>query len=244
MFLILGIGFAIGLVLGLLGGGGSILTVPALVYVAGQAPQVAVTASLVIVGANSLAGALMNRQALNWHVALIFGGAGMGMAYVFAGISKHLAPTLLLVLFALLMLGVGMVMLFKRETQARTEPRHWSVVLSAGAVVGALTGLLGVGGGFLIVPALVMLVGMPMSQAVGTSLVIITMNSVAGLLGHIGVMLDWGLVALFIGMGLLGTYAGTRLTRHIPNQQLQKIFASFVVIMALGLLMDNVGKLL
>lgn len=244
MFLTLGIGFAIGLVLGLLGGGGSILTVPALVYVAGQAPQVAVTASLIIVGANSAAGAMLNWRTLNWQVALIFGGAGMGMAYIFAGFSKHLSPTLLLVLFALLMLVVGGLMLRRGQTQTRHEPRHWSVVLGAGATVGALTGLLGVGGGFLIVPALVMLVGMPMSQAVATSLMVISMNSAAGLLGHVGVHVDWGLVLLFVALGLVGTLVGTRLAQHIPNQALQKIFASFVVIMALGLLADNVSKLL
>lgn len=243
MIFLLGVGFLIGLVLGLLGGGGSILTVPALVYLAGQAPQVAVTASLLIVGANSAAGVLMRYHTLNWRVALLFGGAGMGMSYLFAGLSKALDPTLLLIMFAVLMLVVGLLMIYKPMAEVASEPRHWSIVLLAGGGVGALTGLLGVGGGFLIVPSLVMLVGLSMSQAVGTSLIIITMNSLAGLLGHWGVAVDWMLVSAFIVMGLFGTFVGTKLGQRLQGRQLQKLFALFVIGLACLLLLDNVGKL-
>jgi uncharacterized membrane protein YfcA len=243
MIFLLGVGFLIGLVLGLLGGGGSILTVPALVYLAGQAPQVAVTASLLIVGANSAAGVLMHHHALSWRVALLFGGVGMAMSYLFAGLSKAIDPTLLLIMFASLMLLVGLLMIYKPMSEGAREPRHWSVVVLAGAGVGALTGLLGVGGGFLIVPSLVMLVGLSMSQAVGTSLIIITMNSLAGLLGHWGVAIDWALVSAFIVMGLLGTFVGTKLGQRLQGQQLQKLFALFVIGLACLLLLDNVGKL-
>ena len=109
------LGFTIGLSLGLLGGGGSILTVPALVYLVGTSPQAAVTASLVIVGANSAMGAFMHRSqgTLNWKVALVFGGTGMAMAYLAAGWSKALPPTTLMTLFAVLMLVVGLFMMFK-----------------------------------------------------------------------------------------------------------------------------------
>ena len=244
-----GLGFVIGLVLGLLGGGGSILTVPALVYVVGQTPQVAVTASLVIVGANSVLGALFHRAqgTLNWRIAIIFGGTGMVTAYFAAGLSKLFAPTALLILFALLMLAVGALMILRRspsDDEARAA-RSWPVIIGSGATVGALTGLLGVGGGFLIVPALVMLVGLPMQQAVGTSLIIIAMNSLAGLFGHIGdVAIDLNLIALFIITGLIGTYSGTRLAKLIRPEQLRKLFALFIIALSFFLLYDNVTKIL
>jgi uncharacterized membrane protein YfcA len=237
------LGFVIGLVLGLLGGGGSILTVPALVYVAGQTPAGAVTASLVIVGANSAMGALLHRAqgTLNWRVALLFGGSGMGMAYIAGGLASLLPPALLLVLFALLMLVVGIVLMTHPSTEdtARHE-RSIPTIMLAGAGVGVLTGFLGVGGGFLIVPALVMLVGLSIHQAVGTSLVIIVMNSAAGLLGHLGgVALDWGMILGFVVTGLAGTFTGVRLARRIRANQLQRVFAVFIIGLALFLLYDN-----
>jgi hypothetical protein len=245
-----GIGYLIGLVLGLLGGGGSILTVPALVYLIGQTPQVAVTASLVIVGTNSAIGAMFHRAQgnLNWRVALTFGGTGMLTAYLAAGLSRLFPPDVLLVMFAVLMLVIGVIMIL-RPTVASTldsaAERRWWVVIVAGAVVGMLTGVLGVGGGFLIVPALVMLVGLPMQQAVGTSLVIIAMNSLAGVLGHLGeATMDTRLLLVFVTTGLLGTFSGTRLAQRVKSQALQKAFAVFVLALATILLVDNVSKLL
>ena len=183
------LGLAIGLSLGFLGGGGSILTVPALVYIVGQNPHTAVTASLIIVGANAGLGSLFHRGqgSLNWQVALLFGGVGMVTAYFAAGLSASISSTVLLLLFALLMLVVGAYMIFGRKPQEEgQDPRGWAVIAVSGAGVGVLTGFLGVGGGFLIVPALVMLVGLPIRQAIGTSLIIIAMNSLAGVLGHLG----------------------------------------------------------
>ncbi|OUC09618.1 hypothetical protein RY27_01755, partial [Litorilinea aerophila] len=156
----LALGFAIGVSLGLLGGGGSILTVPALVYVVGQTPQAAVTASLMIVGANSALGAMMHRAqgTLNWRVAIVFGGVGMAAAYLSAGWSHWVSPTTLMILFALLMLVVGLFMILKPQpANEEGQGRGWVATMLSGAVVGVLTGFLGVGGGFLIVPALVML---------------------------------------------------------------------------------------
>lgn len=242
------LGYLIGLVLGLLGGGGSILTVPALVYLVGQSPHVAVTASLVIVGTNSAMGAMFHRSqgTLNWQVALIFGGTGMITSYLAAGLSKHFSPTLLLILFALLMLLVASLLIFKPQMGHqfdREAERRWSVVIGAGAGVGLLTGILGVGGGFLIVPALVMLVGLPMQQAVGTSLIIIAMNSLAGLLGHIGESaLDLPLLLIFIATGFLGTWTGTKLSQRIESKKLQRIFALFIIVLASFLLIDNLSK--
>lgn len=244
------LGYIIGLVLGLLGGGGSILTVPALVYLVGQSPPVAVTASLVIVGVNSATGAAFhNKQGtLNWQVALAFGGAGMVTAYFAAGLSAHVAPTLLMILFAMLMLVVGMVMILRPAKRMPSEPkieRSWLQVILAGAVVGILTGFLGVGGGFLIVPALVMLVGLPMRQAVGTSLLIIAMNSLAGFLGHLGAAsMDLGLIVIFTVTGLLGTFSGTRLAQRVDSKHLQRLFAVFILVLATALLLDNLASLL
>lgn len=241
------LGFGIGGSLGLLGGGGSILTVPALVYLVGQPPQVAVMTSLAIVGANSVMGAMFHRAqgTLNWRVALLFGGAGMLVAYPAAGFSSRLSPDFLMVAFASLMLVIGLLLILRRQPAA-IELEHlslWKIVLS-GATVGLLTGILGVGGGFLIVPALVMLVGLPIQQAVGTSLVIIAMNSLAGFMGHLGDgALDIPSLVVFVAAGLAGTFAGARLAHRLPAARLRQTFAGFVIILAIFLLYDNLPKL-
>jgi uncharacterized membrane protein YfcA len=250
LLLSLVLGFGIGGSLGLLGGGGSILTVPALVYLVGQTPQVAVTTSLAIVGANSALGAFFHRSqgTLNWRVALIFGGTGMVVSYFAAGLSKQLSPTVLMVAFALLMLVVGMVLVRQKSSPQKAQPvdnlKVWKVLVG-GVSVGLLTGILGVGGGFLIVPALVMLVGMPMHHAVGTSLVVIAMNSLAGFLGHLSeITLDLPLIAVFIAAGVLGTFAGARLGKRLDAVLLRKVFALFVIGLAVFLLYDNLPKIL
>lgn len=243
------LGFAIGASLGLLGGGGSILTVPALVYIIGQTPQVAVTTSLAIVGANSALGAIFHRTqgTLNWRVALLFGGTGMLFSYLAAGISKNVSPAVLMVMFALLMLFIGGLLLVQKQAKvqsAHTDLKLWKVV-GGGAGVGLLTGILGVGGGFLIVPALVMLVGLPMHHAVGTSLVIIAMNSAAGFMGHLGDNLpDLTLIIVFVTAGVAGTFVGVRLGKHLEASLLRRIFAIFVIILALFLLYDNLPQIL
>ena len=241
------LGFSIGLSLGLLGGGGSILTVPALVYLVGQSPQAAVTTSLAIVGANSLMGASFHgtQGTLNWRIALTFGWVGMLTAFLASGFSKLLPPAVLLIAFAVLMLVIGVFLLLRKEGVETTisEKPLW-VTLVSGATVGLLTGVLGVGGGFLIVPALVVLVGLPMQMAVGTSLVVITMNSIAGLLGHIN---DGSfqplLILVFTVSGLAGTFAGSRLARYLPAKKLQSVFAFFVILLAIFLLADNFNKI-
>ncbi len=243
LWLGLALGFAIGGSLGLLGGGGSILTVPALVYLLGQSPQVAVMTSLAIVGANSAMGAFFHRArgALNWRVALLFGGAGMVAAYPAAILSRRLSPDVLMVAFAGLMLVIGLLLLLRRPgATVEVERLSLTKILLAGAAVGLLTGILGVGGGFLIVPALVMLIGLPMTQAVGTSLVIIAMNSAASFLGHLGDgALDAPALAVFVAAGLAGTFAGARLAHRLPAARLRQLFAGFVIILALFLLYDN-----
>lgn len=242
------LGFAIGLSLGLLGGGGSILTVPALVYLVGQTPQAAVTTSLAIVGANSALGASFHQtqSTLNWKVALLFGGTGILAAYFASGISKLLPPAVLLITFALLMLVIGILMVIRSSNMESMtySPRPLWVVLASGLGVGLLTGILGVGGGFLIVPALVMFVGLPMQVAVGTSLVIIALNSFAGLAGHLGKSANLLLIVIFTLAGLAGTFAGTRLNKHLPAEKVQKLFAWFVMVLAIFLLVDNFHKII
>lgn len=244
------LGFGIGGSLGLLGGGGSILTVPALVYLIGQTPQAAVTTSLAIVGANSALGAFFHRSqgTLNWHVALLFGGTGMIVSYFAAGLSKQFSPNFLMVTFALLMLAVAVILIRQKPSRPTAHQiddlKLWKVLIG-GASVGLLTGILGVGGGFLIVPALVMLVGMPMHRAVGTSLAIITMNSLAGFLGHLsGITLDIPLIVVFIAAGIAGTFAGARLNRRLNAALLRKAFALFVIGLAIFLIYDNLPKML
>lgn len=244
------LGFGIGGTLGLLGGGGSILTVPALVYLVGQTPQVAVTTSLAIVGANSVLGAYFHRTqgTLNWRVAFVFGGTGTIVSYYAAGLSKYFSPEMLMVAFAVLMLIVGTILARRSPIRSHSgrddDLKAWKVI-AGGAGVGLLTGILGVGGGFLIVPALVMLVGMPMHRAVGTSLVVIAMNSLAGFLGHLsGITLDLPLIGVFIVAGIAGTFAGARLSHRLNAELLRRAFAIFVIGLALFLLYDNLPKVL
>lgn len=250
MILSLMLGFGIGGSLGLLGGGGSILTVPALVYILGLTPQVAVTTSLAIVGVNSAIGSFFHQAhgTLNWRVALIFGGTGMVTSYIAAGLSKQLSPNVLMIAFALLMLTVGIILIRQKNVKSNLhmndDLKQWKVLMG-GAVVGLLTGILGVGGGFLIVPALVILVGMPVHHAIGTSLIVIAMNSLAGFIGHLdGTVLDIPLILTFIIAGVFGTFAGTQLGKRLNAVLLRKSFSVFVISLAIFLLYDNISKIL
>ncbi len=238
------LGVLIGLALGMLGGGGSILTVPILVYILQQDPHSAVATSLVIVGANAVLGAWLHRR--DGHVklpqSLIFGAIGIPAAFAGARLSRFLTGPMPLVLFALLMLVIAFIMLrgglAVRHAAAR-GPVWWKVALG-GTGVGFLTGFLGVGGGFLIVPALVLLLGMEMADAVGSSLVVIAINSGAGLLGHLSdSALPWGLIGVFVAAGMVGLLVGTRLTRLLAPQRLRQSFAMFVAALAVVLLAIN-----
>ncbi len=243
------LGGLIGLSLGMLGGGGSILTVPALVYALGQDPHTAVSASLVIVGLNAATGAWFHRRA--GHVRLkdagVFGGVGLLAAFAGARLSKLLPDAVLLVLFAVLMLAVATLMLRGGVAQ-RTDnapPSVWWKVLIGGVSVGFLTGFLGVGGGFLIVPALVLLLGMNMRDAVGSSLVVIALNSAAGVLGHLGDQaVSWQIIGMLLAGGLPGLLLGTRLAHRLPVGRLRQGFAVLVILLGTALLAVNVPKLI
>lgn len=243
------LGVLIGLSLGMLGGGGSILTVPALVYLLGQDPHAAVASSLVIVGLNALLGATMHSRAgsLRLRAALLFGSAGLLTAFIGARVSAFFSGPMLLVLFALLMLVIATLMLRgNKKTQIVDEnaPLVWWHMLLAGGAVGFLTGFLGVGGGFLIVPALVLVLHMSMRDAVGSSLVVIALNSVAALLGHLsGDPMNWTLIGLLLAGGVPGLLLGTRLAQRLPVAQLRQGFAVLVILLGSTLLVINVPKM-
>ena len=198
---LLGLAFAgvIGLALGLLGGGGSILTVPVLVYVLGVAAKPAIAMSLPVVGLTSLVGAAAHWRLGNVRLATaaLFGVLAMGGAFAGAKLSVFLSGAAQLVLLAVVMLAAAVAMLRTRRGDGRerskeTSPAQWSLLAPVAVAVGVLTGLVGVGGGFLIVPALVLLARVPMRQAVGTSLLVIALNSAAGFGGYIGTIdIDW-----------------------------------------------------
>lgn len=241
-------GAVIGLALGMLGGGGSILTVPVLVYLLQMDPHVAVTASLCIVGLNALMGSMLHWRAgqVKLKEAVLFGMTGIPASYAGARASALLSSTVLLVCFALLMLVIAVLMLRPKTGPAKQATRQpWWLILLGGLGVGLLTGFLGVGGGFLIVPALVLLLGMEMPAAVGSSLVVIVLNSAAGIIGHLTnpVVLPWAEIVAFTAVGGAGLFVGAKLTRILPVSRLQQAFALFVCGLGLVFLLINVPKL-
>ena len=237
------VGASIGLTLGMLGGGGSILTVPALVYVLGLSAHDATTSSLVIVGLNAAFGAWLNcrRGPCMLRHALVFGGIGLGAAFLGARVSQYIPEVWLLTLFGSLMLIIGSMML-RPKVQAKTDEQAiaWPAVVMGGLGVGFLTGFLGVGGGFLIVPALVLLLHMPMRTAISSSLIVIALNSSAGILGHLqGSHFDWTLIGLIISGGVVGNLLGTRFAQKVQVQTLQRSFAFFVIALGIFLVIKN-----
>jgi hypothetical protein len=244
VLLALALGTLIGLSLGLLGGGGSILAVPVLVYVARVDVHAAIGMSLAVVGTTALVGGLVHVRAgrVDLRAAALFGGFGMLGAPLGALATQAVAPRVLLLLFAALMLAVGGLMLRGRDGGGHGARRpHRVAVPSAGLGVGLLTGFLGVGGGFLVVPALTLLAGLPIHAAVGTSLLVIAANSAAGILGHLGQgEMPLGLTAAFTAAAALGALAGVRLASGLDPARLRRAFAVFVILVGLFLLARNV----
>jgi uncharacterized membrane protein YfcA len=232
----------IGLSLGFFGGGGSTLTVPLLVYVFGLPPRQAIASSLLVVASASAFAALQHARAgnLRLRVALFFGAAGMAGAYLGARVAAFVAGEVLLLLFAALMGLTALAMWRGRSLPAAPDagrgPSPAKLVLQ-GLVVGSFTGLVGAGGGFLIVPALVLWAGLPMPAAVGTSLAVIVLNCLAGFAGYAAhVRIDVGLVAAVALCAIAGSFAGTRLTRLVHPSSLRRAFAGFVLAMAMVIL--------
>jgi uncharacterized protein len=232
------IGFAlaslIGLSLGMLGGGGSILTVPVLVYVMGFAAKPAIALSLPVVGITSFVGAVLHWRLGNvlLRTALPFGLLAMVGAFLGAKLAVFVSGATQLVLLSLVMLVAAALMMRPKRSAESSSRRSPStlVIVPVALGVGLLTGLVGIGGGFLVVPALVLLAGVPMRQAVGTSLVVIAMNSASGFLGYLGkVAIDWAFLAGFAAVAVAGMLIGTALSRRVPQAALRRAFAVFLI---------------
>lgn len=233
----LGLVFAllIGLSLGLLGGGGSILTVPVFTYVLGYPPKTAIAMTLPVVAISSAVGAIGHWRAgrVRLAVALQFGVAAMLTAFVVARLTAYVPARAQLIVLgvAIVAAAVSMLRPAKAESAEPSKPRSTWVVLIAGAVVGVLTGLTGAGGGFLIVPGLVGLARLPMKEAVGTSLLVIVMSTISGFVGYAGtVAIDWVTLAPFTAVAVVGIVVGTRLVSRVPAAQLRRGFAVLLVL--------------
>jgi len=225
---------AVGVTLGLLGGGGSVLAVPILVYALGLGAKEAIATSLVVVGATAAVGAIRHAAAGNvrWKVALQFSAAAMIGAWFGGYAAAWFSGTTLLLLFALMMAATGVAMFLGRSDGVERVHSPWMIAVE-GLVVGAATGLVGAGGGFLVVPALVLLGGLSMKEAIGTSLVVIALKSAAGFAGHAThIAIDPGLTATFTAVAAVGSLVGATLSTRIPAESLRKGFASFILVIA------------
>lgn len=228
---------AVGFALGTMGSGGSILMVPLLVYVAGRPPAEAVVVSLVVVGGTSLLGAYLRQRAgqFHWQAVKFLSPPGIGGALLGARLTARADPRVLMLLFAALMLVVGVSMARDRGAGERVPRCRPALCMSIGAVIGCLTGFLGVGGGFLIVPALVLLAGIDTASAIGASLAIIALNSLGGLIGHLdGTLALWREALVFLAAAAAGMVAGARLGTRLPERGLRRGFGWALIAVALA----------
>ncbi len=229
----------IGASLGLLGGGGSILTVPVLAYVVGLPAKEAIATSLVVVGVTSAVALIPHarRGHVDWRMGGLFGLAGMAGAWMGGFAAGWMSGRVLMVLFALMMVVTAVFMVRGRRTEGDDAPHAphatWRILLD-GLVVGGVTGLVGAGGGFLVVPALVLLGGVPMRTAVGTSLLVIAMKSGAGFLGHaMHVPVDPVLAGVVASGAVVGSLLGSLASSRVPQAALRQGFAGFVLVMGI-----------
>lgn len=243
-------GLLVGVSLGLTGGGGSIITVPLLVYLVGESVHVAIPTSLVIVGGTALAGYLGRVATADTRGGLMLGLAGLFGAVPGRFASQFFSGRVLLLLFAIIML-VASYFMFRSKTYGAVElarPNWLSVALS-GIAVGFLTGFLGVGGGFLIVPCLVLVLGMPMRSAIPTSLLVIAVNCASSLVGpalmgqagRSATSIDWGVSTLFLVGGLAGGWVGGAVAAKLNQSVLKRVFALFVFAVGLFITASTTG---
>jgi uncharacterized protein len=247
--LILGYALAglIGLSLGLMGGGGSILTVPIFVYVLSFDPKLAIAMSLPVVGMTSLVGAIGHWRAGNVELkaAAMFGVVAMVAAYIGARLAVFLTGAVQLSLLAIIMLAAAISMFLNaRRTpsavSAMDRPASFKLLLPVALCVGLVTGLVGVGGGFLIVPALVLLGRISMKQAVGTSLLVIAMNCASGFVGYAGrVDIPWRFVLGFTAIAVVGILVGAQLVKYVSQRVLKQAFSVFLIVMGTVILIQN-----
>lgn len=245
------VGLVVGSVMGSLGGGGGIIAVPALVYLLDQPPLEATTTSLVVVGVTAVVGAVQYGRAglVNVTDALAFGVLSIAGAVVGARMALVVDGDVLMALFAVLLLAVARLMWSRRRGRQAEEDvaRHWlqlrpfhldrrraGRVAVAATGIGWLTGFFGVGGGFAIVPALILLLGLPLRRAVGTSLMVLALTSLVGLGTRVSgpVDLDWPLIAGFSAAAVVASLAAGRLSARVSPQRLSRAFAVFLVLVA------------
>ena len=249
----------IGLSLGLIGGGGSILTVPVLVYLFGVDPVLATAYSLFIVGATSLVGAFPKYKNgdINLKTAIIFGIPSIiavyaTRAYLVPNIPQHIfqlgslevtKPLMMMIVFAILMVFASVSMIRnKSNTTAEEGPQvfNYPMILLEGTIVGMLTGFVGAGGGFLIIPALVLFSKLPMKKAIGTSLLIIAVKSLFGFTGDLGKQqMDWTLLLSVTALAIIGIFAGNALSKKISADSLKKGFGWFVLVMGIYIIIKE-----
>ena len=263
------LGFAlaalVGISLGLIGGGGSILTVPILVYVMGVSPILATSYSLFIVGSTSMVGAFNNYRKgfVQIKTALLFGLTSITTVFltrkfIIPAIPKQIVTIgnfiltenlLMMILFAILMLVASIAMIkngSKDEVEQTTDiikakKNNLPKLLMYGIAIGLATGLLGAGGGFLLIPTLVLLVGLPMKEAVGTSLLIIALNSLIGFTGDFGhFVMDWVFLAKITAIAVAGIFVGGYISKKIDGTKLKKAFGWFVLIMGIYILIKEI----
>jgi uncharacterized protein len=248
MLTILILMFVVGITLGLLGGGGSILAVPVLVYAAGLSAKAAIATSLAVVGTTALFALIPHarRGSVNWQIGAVFSITAMTGAY-FGGIAANwFSGRILLLIFAGMMLVASLAML-RGATRLQpnvNRPIAFKLIIIEGLVVGVATGLVGAGGGFLIVPALVLLASIPMHTAIGTSLIVIALKSFAALAGHIThVDIDFQLTLAVTVAAICGSFVGALLANKVPAKILRKTFAGFVMVMAVYISWKEAGPL-
>ena len=243
----------IGVALGLLGGGGSIMTLPILVYVIGVEPHEAIALSLLVVGATSLAALAPHARGgrVAWRVGGLFGAASMVGAFLGGKVGHYAPATLLLLLFTGMMVAAALAMMRPRvelkgpEAAASSACLPLGKAIGLGVLVGAFSGLVGAGGGFLVVPALVVLGKMSMRQAVGTSLMVIAMNSFAAFAGYLSTTdVNWGLAAMVTSAAVAGSVLGGALAGRVSQVLLRRGFAWFVLVMAMFMLSQEVPRAL
>ncbi len=245
------LGVFIGLVMGVLGGGGSVLGIPLLRYGFGMTPEMAIGVSLFVVGIGSVigTGAQMRRGAVSWGIAFTFGGAGAAGAFAGSALARFMPGELQLVLFALLVLGSAIVILrpgkdelteaAKASQRAAApsgvvRPPRLEVMVVAGFALGIVTGLLGLGGGFLLVPVFVLVAGLPMHRAVATTMPVVAANSLAGAAGYMTRLdeVPWSFVVSFLVATCLATLVGANISHRVPAKRLRLSYA--VLLVALG----------
>lgn len=254
--LTLSLSIVIGLLLGLLGGGGSILTVPMLVYLLHIEPKAAIFTTFVVVGVSSLMALIphLRHTAVCWKSGLVFGGTGMLGAFCGGQLASYISDSWLMTLFGLISLSTGSLMLLKKSTTRLAFKKIIGYcplklpllrLSSIGFLVGCLTGLVGVGGGFLIVPALSLLVGLPMQAAIGTSILVIAMNALAGFIAYNNQLtLDFTLTLVVTTGALLGSGIGAWLSHYLPAGLLKRGFGLLVILVAGYVLSQNLDQAL